>query len=237
MKKIAISLITLSYIALFGFTNASAGGIGVGLAGQYMTVEASGKETSGTTGSETDSSTVSASVDNTVITGSYYIEYALDNNLAIGFEGFPGSADVSDKVHTRTDTELSVTADKTQNSDSREFKAQAEIDSLSIMYLEFPLFSEMFYGRVGHASLDVNTLEVKSSNGGNYGNTSVDGFNYGVGAKFGGSGGLVTKVSYEATNFDSFSLTSSGNSVAAETNKISADLDTWSAKIAVGYQF
>ena len=82
------------------------------------------------------------------------------------------------------------------------------------------------------AQIDVNTLETASSNGGSYGNASLDGFNYGIGYKNGGF-----KLSYEATDFDSLSLTSTGNSVAAETNKISADLDTWALKLSYGLYF
>ena len=38
-------------------------------------------------------------------------------------------------------------------------------------------------------------------------------------------------------DFDSLSLTSTGNSVASETNKLTADLDTWALKFGLGLQF
>ena len=45
------------------------------------------------------------------------------------------------------------------------------------------------------------------------------------------------KVSYEATDFDSINLTSTGNSADSGTNSISANLDTWAIKLAMGYEF
>ena len=87
------------------------------------------------------------------------------------------------------------------------------------------------------ASIDVNTLEVKSSNGGSYGNAGVDGFNYGIGFKGDLTDNLAYKVFYETTEFDQLSLTSTGNSVTSETNKVTADLDVSSVKFAIGYKF
>ena len=38
-------------------------------------------------------------------------------------------------------------------------------------------------------------------------------------------------------DFDQLNLTSTGNSVAAETNTLKADLDTWAFKFGIGLQF
>ena len=45
------------------------------------------------------------------------------------------------------------------------------------------------------------------------------------------------KLALEVNDFDDLSLTSTGNSVASETNKISADLDTAAIKLSFGYKF
>ena len=45
------------------------------------------------------------------------------------------------------------------------------------------------------------------------------------------------KVGYEVNDFSSLNLTSTGNSVTAETNKLTADLDTKSFKVGLGVQF
>ena len=121
--------------------------------------------------------------------------------------------------------------DETQNSDTRDFKAQAEIENFNILYAEVPFYNGL-YARLGYAEVDVNTLEVASSNGGNYGNTTLEGINYGVGYKSGN-----WKLAYEITDFDDLSLTSTGNSTNSGTNTITADLDTWALKLSYGYYF
>ena len=229
MKNLRIAIATLMSV-IFLNVNANAD-IGIGFAGSFINVEASGSESSDTTGSETDSSTTSTTVENDAFIGSIFAEYRMDNSFTIGYEHTPGSADVSDKVKSRTDTETSVTDDTTKNEDSRVFKANAEIENYDIVYAEMNVFNNI-YLRAGMAQIDVITNETASSNGGSYGNASLDGFNYGIGYKNGGF-----KLSYEATNFDSLSLTSTGNSVTSETNKISADLDTRAVKLSYGFYF
>ena len=102
-------------------------------------------------------------------------------------------------------------------------------------YVEVP--SVKTFAKPGYAQIDVNTKEVASSNGGNYGNVTLDGFNYGIGVKSKPTDNTRLKFAYEITDFESLSLTSTGNSVASETNKISADLDTWALKVSFGYEF
>ena len=233
MKKI---ITAVAFIFLLGNTSAFAGGIGVGFTAQYLNIEADGKEVGSVTGSETDSSTNTASVDNSTGIGSFYVEYALDNNFTLGYESVPGAADVSGKTHIRVDTETSVSGTAAETSNSRQFKAGAEVENYSVIYAEVPLFRGM-YARVGYNEIDVNTLEVASGNGGSYGNVTLNGMNYGVGFKMGGSGGIVGKLSYEINDFDDLSVTSTGNSADSGTNTLTADLDTSALKLAIGYQF
>jgi hypothetical protein len=218
-------------------SNASAGSFGLGVTLSSMNIEASGKESSNTKGSEADTSVQSKTVDNDVTVGGFYAEYTTDAGATIGYEATPGSSDVSSKF-TRTDTETSVTDDLSTNSDSRLFSAKAEIEDYSNMYIEIPVYGN-FYTKLGYSTLDVVTKEIASGNGGSYGNTSLDGFNYGVGYKMRdlGVSGSVVKLAYEATNFEQLSLKSTGNSVAAEVNTVTADLDTWALKLSVGYAF
>lgn len=81
----------------------------------------------------------------------------------------------------------------------------------------------------------MNTKESSTATNGTaptgYGNTSVDGFNYGVGFKGVTSNNLTWKVAYEEVDFDEFSLTSTTG------NKITADLDTKELNFSLGYQF
>ena len=218
MRKIAISLTTLFWMSVFAVGSASAAGVGVGVSGHMINVNASGSETP-YAGGETDSSTTGVSVSEESFIGSYYLELTMGemNNWAVGFEAIPGSADVTDKTQTRTDTEKSVTGTVTEPSNSRDFKANAEVEDFKVLYAEIPLGP--FYVRGGVSEITVNTKETASGNGGNYGNATLSGTQWGVGFK-----GMIAervrfKVGYEVNDFSSLNLTSTGNSVTAETNK------------------
>ena len=233
MRRFAISLTTLFWMSVFAFSSASAAGIGIGISGHFMTVDASGTETP-YAGSETDTSTTGASVSDESFIGSYYIELA-HNNWAVGYEAIPGAADVTDKTHTRTDTETSVTGTAAEVSNSRDFKANAEVEDFKVIYAEIPLGP--LYLRGGVSEITVNTKETASGNGGSYGNETLSGTQWGFGVK-----GMVMermrfKVGYEVNEFNSLNLTSTGNSVTAETSVLSADLDTKAFKVGLGIQF
>ena len=237
MKKIVINLIALFWMSVFAVGSASAAGLGFGVTGNWVDVDASGSETvnAGVSGS---AQTSSASVSEQSIVPSYYLELTLGeaNNLALGYEAIPGAADVSDKAHTRTDTELSVTSTNAHTSNSRAFKADAEVEDFKVVYAEIPI-GDMFYVRAGVSEITVNTKETASGNGGSYGNATLDGMQYGIGIKGVKGDKLRWKLGYEVNDFDSLSLTSSGNSVTAETNKLTADLDTKALKFGLGIQF
>jgi len=235
MRKIAISLITLFWASVFAVGSASAAGLGFGAAGHSVNIDASGNEKTNTAvGSET----TSAAVSDTAIIASYYIEFTMgdDNGMALGYEVIPGAADVSDKTHERTDTETSVTGTDAAVSNTRVFKADAEVEDFKVIYGEVPIGS-LFYVRAGISEITVNTKETASGNGGSYGNATLDGKQYGVGIKGVVNDWFRWKLGYEQNDFDTLSLTSTGNSVAGETNTLTADLDTKSAKLSIGIQF
>ena len=234
MKKLSIAILTSVWLALFGFSTAQSGGIGIGFTGSYVMIDASGTE-SDANDAGTESSVRTADVDNNALIGSIYAEYASDNGFALGYEYYPGSADVSDKTHDRTDTEASVTGDDTENTDARVFKASAEVENYSIVYAEVPIGA--FFVRAGYSQMDVNTTEVKSGNGGSYGNTSIDGTNLGAGVKGIWSDNVRWKLYYEMTDWDDISISSTGNSTDSGANTITADLDTAEVKFALGFQF
>ena len=237
MKKIVINLIALFWMSVFAVGSASAAGLGFGVTGNWVDVDASGSETVNA-GDGGSAQTSSASVSEQSIVPSYYLELTLGeaNNWALGYEAIPGAADVSDKTHTRTDTELSVTSTAAHTSNSRAFKADAEVEDFKVIYAEVPLGS-LFYVRAGISEITVNTKETASGNGGSYGNATLDGVQWGLGAKGIIKDKIRWKLGYEVNDFDTLSLTSSGNSVTAETNKLTADLDTKALKIGLGIQF
>ena len=227
MNKIKTGIAALFCLTFFSF-NANAD-FGVGLTGQFINVDADGKEAP-SVNPNSARDTESASVSNQALIASVFAEYSSDL-FTLGFEHVPGSADVSDDVKVREDTETSVSGDVTKNNTTRQFKAQAEIENFNIIYAEIPVYNN-FYARLGYAEVDVNTKEVASSNGGNYGNTTLDGINYGAGYKSGN-----WKLAYEITDFDGLSLTSTNNSANSGTNTVTADLDTWALKLSYGFYF
>ena len=237
MRKIAINLIALFWLSVFAVGSAAAAGLGFGAAGHQMQVDADGTETasSGTSG---DGSATAATVDSSETIASYYLELTMgeNNGWALGYEVIPGAADVSDATHTRTDTETSVTGTAAAVSNSRTFTADAEVEDFKVIYAEIPVGS-MVYVRAGMSEITVNTQETKSGNGGNYGNATLDGMQYGIGIKGVVAERLRWKVGYEINDFDQLKLTSSGNSVSGETNTLKANLDTSALKVGIGIQF
>jgi hypothetical protein len=224
MKKTLVTIIS----ALMLTTSAYAGGFAIGVAGSLYNVEADVTETT-TKGTVTGgaANTNKAGVDNNnVLVPNLYAEYAFENfyNIALGYEYYPGTADVSDTVKTRLETPASgdnVGVSKT-------YKGQAEISNLRTAYIEIPIY-QSFYVKAGMSQVDIETQEaiVKA-----YGNvTSLDGQTFGVGYKNQVDSGIMYKVAYEETNFDTISLTSTSG------NKISGDLDTSGIKVSVGYVF
>ena len=231
LKNILIGLVaTISLTSV-----AYAGSFGLGVTGSYTTIDASGSETSKAAGSETESNQ-STSVDNDALIGKIYVEYSLDdaswgsvgNGITFGASYTPGTADVSDKVKSRTD----VTTDGNELvSDSRTSTAQAEIENLMNYYIELPLYKSV-YVKAGMSQIDVNTLETSTLAGaGKYSNKTLDGTNLGIGFKGVTGSNIVWKLAYEQTNFDTLNLTSTTG------DKINADLDTSEVNLSIGYRF
>jgi hypothetical protein len=235
MKKLFITILASFLLSSAAF----AASFNIGATGALMTVEASGSETTGA-GASGAANTNKTNVDNeNVGVGSFFAEYASDYyGLTLGVEVTPGTADVSNKIKTRNDVEASKTGGQATTATARTFKANAEIENLQQIYVELPIYKSLFV-RGGMAQLDVNTTEVASGNGGSYGNKTLDGTSFGIGLKgnYSANENIGFKLFYEETNFDTLNLTSTGNSVAAETNSIKADLDTQAIKFAVSYNF
>ena len=245
MRKITLTILASTFLVASTVTASFAGSFGIGIQGAITNIKASGSETS-SVDSGGDTANRAADVSNDVVIPGIYAEYTTDldyvGSLTLGFEMVPGTADVSNSVLTRTDTETSVSGTPAEVSNQRAFKAQAEVENYNTVYAEvpFPLFNltdNGAYVRLGFSQIDVNTAETASGNGGSYGNTSVDGVNYGFGFKNNMTDNFVMKISYEATDFESINLTSTGNSGDSGTNSISANLDTWAIKVAMGYEF
>ena len=237
MKKLKNTLIGL--VAAISLTSvAYAGSFGLGVTGSYTKIDASGTETTpAVTGAAAESN--STSVDENSFLGSIFLEYSFNdaswasagNGFTIGAEHTPGKADVSDKVKSRTDTELSITGTAATTAVSRTQTAQAEVDNYNNFYIEVPLYKSIFV-KAGMSSIDVTTKETTTgTNGGTYGNASLDGTNLGIGLKGVTASNIIWKLAYEETDFDTLNLTST------TSNTIKADLDTSEVALSIGYRF
>jgi len=223
MKKIITILATLM-LTTMSINFAKAEGFAVGVTGAYTMIDATGSEVE-TTG---DTETNKGSADNNVFVGSIFGEYSFanvsyaDSGVAFGIRYTPGSADVSDSVKSR--------ADSNSEGDSATYKAQAQLENYINYYLDIPLYKNL-YVKAGWSQIDVKTQEsVSTGTIGTYGDATLDGVNYGIGFK-GENGNIVWKVAYEATNFETLNLTSTTD------HKINADLDTSEVNLSVGYKF
>lgn len=233
MKKI---IITVLASILITSTAAFAGSVQIGATVNSAFVDASGEEKT-TTGTVTGGAvnTNKASVENNFVTiPSVYAEYSFDdasyasegNGITIGVNYTFGSADVSDKVSTRS--ELAEDAAGSGSTGNVTYQAQAELENFISYYIEVPVYQSL-YVKAGMSTIDVITKE-DADHEGSYADASLDGFDLGIGFK-GNYGAYVWKVAYEETDFDTLSLTST------TSNTISADIDTQQLAVSVGYRF
>ncbi len=232
MKKLIITVLTSIMLTS---TVAFAGSIQMGAKLSHAFLEATGTETT-TAGTVTGgaANTNTTTVDNDVTLPSLYAEYSFDsgmwgqegNELTIGGIYTFGTADVSDKISSRSETAEDDAG--SGSSGSVTYSANAEVENYVNYYVDVPIVGNVFI-KLGLSQLDVITKE-DADHEGSYGDTSLDGMNYGVGLK-GLSGNYAWKIAYEATNWDDLSLTST------TSNTITADLDMDELSLMVGYRF
>ncbi len=202
----------------------------IGISGAIADIEASGTETEG-------GETTSADVDNQAAVFSVFVEYTgIVDGLTLGLDYVPVSADVSDSVKSRTDTETSVTDTATETTTSRTQNAQAEIKDHMTLYAQYDLMGSGMYLKLGYVQVDLNTTESLGT-GSKYGNETLDGIYYGIGAQSDVGAGFM-RLELAAIDYDDISLSSSVARAGVTTNnKIDADLDVTMFKASYGYKF
>ena len=226
----------IAAIAIVAFTsNVSAGQLSMGVVASVMEVDASGTETDTLTAGGADVADTSVrkkSVSETAMAASLYAEYTFVDSrwpVAFGVEYTPGSAVIGSEG--RSDEHTAGAAGGGEISNSNRFKAAAEATNMGTLYVEMPLFGAL-YAKAGIATLDINHTGTQR-----YKNENLNGTTLGLGVKGETGTGLLWKASYEQTDYDTLSQTSTGSSVTGEENKIKADLDTKAYRISVGKNF
>ena len=240
MNKIRNML--LAAIAIVGLsTSAWAGTANIGVVMSMIEVSASGTETDRLTAAGAnvaDTSVRTKDINEDAFTGSIFAEYTTDTAWALttGFEVTPGKADIGGNF-SRTDNELSTTgsgAATTAVKVSRSVEAAAS--GFGTLYIEAPIWGPL-YVRAGASRMTIDYKTTSSANGGTYtDNINLNGTNIGVGLK-GSRDGFVYKLAYEDTSYGDFSLRSTGNSVAANSNGVTGNVDTSAIRLSVAKSF
>ena len=224
IKNMLVAVIAITFLS----TNAFAGNFGLGVTGSIAVIEGVGTE-SETANTGTENSVRTANASNNAAIGSLFAEYTFESigGLTFGVDYIPGSADVNSKKMTRTN----VTADaKETNQQDGDSTAQATVENHLTYYVEVPVHAGL-YGKLGYVEMDVITAETMPGTSGTYGNTSTNGYTYGIGYKNEIGASTYYKVEGTTTEFDTISLAS------GTTNTIKADLDVTKLTFALGYKF
>ena len=217
MKKTILILISFLFISF----QAVKAEIGVGITGAAHFLDASGTETTRTSGQK---NTGSHSED--AVVPELFIEAITDNGGALGIAYIPTRSMGS---KSRSDT---TTAGDGQ--DTGTYKAEAELDNVIQIYGDIPLGGFPIYAKVGIQHATITTLE--SLNGGStYPNKDLLGYTLGLGTKgdlaFGNN--LYYKAEATYTEFEDYSA----NDTDGTGNKVEADLEDVAIKFSIGYKF
>ena len=241
MRKLNL-LVAAIAIASLSITNVFAGSYSIGVVASTLNVEGSGTETdtlSAGGANVADTSIRNKNTDENTMTGSLYGEFTSETRfpMTLGFEYTPGTANISDKI-SRTDSETSQTGKEAATAVSSVRTAEANATNFATVYTELGVWGPL-YVRAGLSNMDIDyTTTSTGTNGGSYSEAlSVSGTNLGVGFKGTFDNGVIWKLSYETTDYDSISLRSTGNSVAGESNAIKADVDTSAYRLSLGKSF
>ena len=233
----------IAAIAIVGLSSSAwAGTASIGVTASLLTVEATGTETDKLTAAGAnvaDTSIRNKSVTADTFTGALFAEFTSDTKwpMTFGFEFTPGTADLAGKL-SRSDAETSQTGSTVQVANTVVRTAKADATNFSTVYFEAPIWG-MLYARAGVSNMDIDYVTTTDgTNGGTYAdNLSLSGTNYGVGLKSTTAGGMLWKVSYEESNYDSFVLNSVNNSVVANSNTIKGDASTSAIRFSLAKSF
>tara|TARA_B100000941_G_scaffold43994_1_gene27020 strand:- start:504 stop:1151 length:648 start_codon:yes stop_codon:yes gene_type:complete len=191
----------------------------IGITGAMHMFDASGTETTRTSGQKNTGSN-----SDEVVVPELFVESGNDG-LTLGLSYIP-TRQIGSKSRTDSNT----------GGDSGTYKAEAELDNVLQLYVDYSVSefngAEIYLkGGIQHAT--IVTLESLNS-GSTYPNKDVFGYTIGIGAK----GDLPNantfyKADLTYTDFGDYSADSDGST----GNKVEADLEAVSVKLSVGYRF
>ena len=215
-----------------------AGSYAIGIIGGSGKVDTKGSETEGGVGNDGEKTTTTHQEN--ILYGSLYGEYTFGEmyGLTLGASYTPVDSSIGAKNRTDTQTDSDTLDTAGGSDDSGTYKAEAEISGHTTIYIEptfMPTDNFGLYLKGGVSRVTVNSLETIAlgENSSAYGNETVLGYMWGVGTKVVHDSGLMFKLEYNYTIYDTVKMTStSGNK-----NIISAEPEIEAVRFAIGYQF
>ena len=222
------------FLSAFLSSSAMAGSYAIGIIGATGKAETKGHEQEGsTTGSDNERN--STTIKEGLLYGSIFAEYTFGEmyGMTLGVSYTPMDRSLGAK--SRTDT----TVDATEVSqDDGTYTAEADISNHATIYIEptyMPSDNFGLYLKGGVSRVIVNSLENLSvgADSSAYGDETVYGGMYGLGAKIQHDSGLLFKLEYTKTIYETVSMTST----TGNQNIISADPELEAFRFAIGYKF
>ena len=233
LKKIIISVLVAFglFLSAFVTSSAMAGSYAIGIIGATGKVDTSGSETEGTGNKEKTETTHQEGL----LYGSLFAEYTFGEmyGLTLGVSYTPMDRSLGAK--SRSDT---VSAAKETSTDTGTYTAEADISGHATIYIEptfMPTDNFGLYLKGGVSRVIVNSLEsiALGDDSSAYGDETVLGGMYGLGAKVVHDSGLLFKLEYTKTIYETVKMTST----TGNKNIISADPEIEAFRFAIGYKF
>ena len=217
MKKFIT--VFLSFVCLtLGVAKAD---VGMGITGAMHMFDASGTETTRTSGQKNN-----GSHSEEAIVPELFIEAISDEGVVVGLSYIP-TRELGSKSRS----------DSNSGGDTGTYKAEAELDNVIQFYTDIPMTEiagYSIYGKLGIQHATIATLESLNS-GSTYPNKDVLGLTIGLGTKgdlpFGNN--LYYKAEATYTDFEDYAA----DDEAATGNKVEAELEDIALKFSIGYKF
>ena len=156
--------------------------------------------------------------------GSVFIEYEINETVALGIDYVPHSLDSESTENVQSDMTTSNSSSNKTNT------VQVDFEDLTTLYVNINLTDSM-YVRAGLVKVDVITNESLGT-GATYGNTDLDGQVIGFGTNVDMDNGIFVRAEANYMTFDSSEGLTSGDNTITLTN-----LDGVTASLKIGKSF
>lgn len=228
MKK----FLTIAAFMLFSFSSAQAveGRMGVTLKAGYFEADEASEIFSGAHSSSASPGTVTkkASAEGDVAEGEFgygsiFAEVMVNDKFAIGVDYVPMA------LESETTENLQTT---TTSSDTGTNKVQIDFQDLTTLYAMF-FATDNIYLKAGFTQVDVKTNESLAT-GGSYGDTSLDGYTFGLGFNQDMDNGMFVRFEASVMELDGATLVNKNDT----TKKVTADgIEGVTAALSLGKTF